>query len=463
VSTPAPHPSQGRVRRLLLAVATLLAIGGAAVGVWALLRPPPAPVPEVPAQVEDPEVRASLEEARAKVIASPRDAAAWGELGLHFFANLFDRPADQCFEEAARLDPDDARWPYARGVIALKRDPGNAVALLRQAAAASEPGPEYVSNARLLLAEALLERRELDEAERLFTAEANHPAGNARATLGLGLVARARGDEARAERYLIDARASQHTRIQATIQLAAVARARGDTATAVAMEKEAAAMPDDRPWPDPLMERLAELRVGRRARERAIDELERDRRYDLAADMYLSQAREQPTVAAYCGAAVNFARLHEYDRAAEVAREAIRLDEKSSQGHYTLALVQFTRAEKELARSPGSAAAKDWLREASKAAERATELKPDHGQAYLFWGVSLKLLGEPAAAVEPLRKGIACQPDHMLLHLSLGEALTETGNLPEAETYLENARRVAPDDPRVSQAIDRLRAKKTGK
>ena len=85
-------------------------------------------------------------------------------------AHRYDREADRCFAEACRLNPTQARWPYARGLIALKRDPDHALPFLRQAIACNANSDEHTAM-QLQLAEALLARQELDEAERLFREE----------------------------------------------------------------------------------------------------------------------------------------------------------------------------------------------------------------------------------------------------------------------------------------------------
>src|SRR5439155_26324020 len=139
----------------------------------------------------------------------------------------------------------------------------------------------------------------------------------------------------------------------------------------------------------------------------------------------------------------------DYESALGLLREALRLDPDSAQAHYTLALVQFGRAEKEWKQSPGSAQAKEWLRDTVTHAQRAAELKPDTARNYLHWGLALKYLGEPTAAVAPLRKGVACRPVDFDLQLALGEVLLETGQRQEAETYLENARQLDPKDKRL--------------
>ena len=62
----------------------------------------------MPAEVREPEVRDVIQAARQNVQQKPRAADAWGLLGMTLLTHLFDRDADRCFAEAARLDPKDA-------------------------------------------------------------------------------------------------------------------------------------------------------------------------------------------------------------------------------------------------------------------------------------------------------------------------------------------------------------------
>jgi tetratricopeptide (TPR) repeat protein len=414
----------------------------------------------MPPEIEAVEVRRAIERARQEVLDNPRSGAAWGHLGMVLEAHLYEAEAGRCFAEAARLDPADPRWPYFRGLIALKYDPDNALPFLRQAIACPH-SPEQGPTLRLRLAEALLERRDLDEAEKLFRAEWRRAPDNHRAVFGLGLVAVARGDPKAAAGFLTAARASQDIRKRATAQLAALARARGDEAAAANYEKELAALPNDPlAWPDPLVEQIVRLQVGPRNRDQEIAQLEQKGRFAEAAKAYLEEIEVRPTGQAYVGAGVNLARLGDYDRAVPLLREGVRRGRDNTNAHYTLSLVLFSRAEKEWQQRPGSARAREWFREAIVHARRATELKPDHARAYLHWGLALKYLGQAGEAVAPLRKGVACRPGEIELQLALGEALLEVGQFQEAQTHLENAHQLDGKDPRPGKALQRLRQKK---
>jgi tetratricopeptide (TPR) repeat protein len=343
--------------------------------------------------------------------------------------------------------------------MALKRDPDHALDYLRRAADL-EKSPDDRAGMRMQLAEALLERDQVDEAEGLFKEELSRKPDDARAAYGLGLIALKRDDPPAAQHYLTAARASPYAKKKATAELAKLARDRGDNATAAAYDRESADLPDDAPWPDPLLDRTLELQVGHRRRERETIELERAGRFQEAVDIYLRQIEEDPTAAsAYTKAGIDLFHLRQYDRAFELLREGVKRDPDSSDAHFHLAQALFALAEREWQQTPGDERLKGLFREAAEHAQKAAALKPDFARAYLFWGLSLKYLGDPAAAVAPLRKGVACRPEDIELQLALGEALLESGQGKEAKTYLENARRLDPNDPRPPRDLERLHRK----
>ncbi len=448
MTTPAPKAP----RRVRPAVAVAAVVGIAAAGWW-FWPARPRPEPPLPADIPDPEVRAAVDDARGKVLAGRRSAEAWGRLGMVYLANGFEPEADRSFEEAARLDPADPRWPYGRGRIALLRNPDAALDLLRRAADAGA-GSAYGPSIRLQLAEALLERGQAAEAEPLFRAESGNPEHRHRAAYGLGLAALARGDRAAAAQHLAVAREKRVVRPHALAQLAALARAGGDAAAAARYEQEAAEAPPAGRWQDPFLNEVVDLQVGRVGfRERA-EMLAADGRNAEAADLSLRSARARPTARGLTEAGFLLVRAGNLDRALPVLREAAALDPNDPVAQYNLALGLFVPAEQEHTRAPGVARA--LFEEVVRHASRAVELKPDYGMAYLLWGVSLKALGRPAEAVAPLRRGVAAKPEEFELQYALAEVLAATGAGAEARQYAENARRLDPNDPRPGRLLPTL-------
>jgi tetratricopeptide (TPR) repeat protein len=412
--------------------------------------------PPLPVEIVDPEVREVFEQGRARLMPQRRSGAAWGEYGTLLLANLFDREAGRCFEEATKRDAEDPRWPYALGQIALRRTPETAVTLLRRAASLARDNPEYRQAFALTLAEALLERGEAADAATILQSEVRPPDPQ-RAHFDLGLVALSRNDDAEAFQQFKLAENHQACRRQAKVQLAGLARARGDTTAAKQYEAEANALGRDPPWPDPYLDKVVHYQVGYRGMERRVTVLERDGKFAQAAELFLDMINIKPTSRTLTGLGVNLARLGRYDEALPRLREAVQLDPDDPNAHYTLALVLFTKWEKVALDQPGSEEAAAGFREVIKHARRTTEIKADHANAYLFWGLALKFLGEPRAAIAPLQTGLTVEPEQFDLHLGLGQVLAASGDREGAEASLKAAAQLRPKDPRPAQEMAKLK------
>jgi tetratricopeptide (TPR) repeat protein len=415
----------------------------------------------LPGDISDPEVLALLEKAQRKVRADPRSAAAWGNLAMTLQANGYGAEASSFFAQAQRLDPGDGRWPYFRALAALGEDSEAALPFLRQAAAGRLPEKGQESAVRLRLAEALLERQDLAEAEELFQQEWMKHTGDPRAGFGLGLIAQARGQTEAAEKYLASARKGPPVAKQATAQLAALARRRGDSQTAAGLEQEFAALPNEAPpWPDPLLLELGHRRVGANALAQTLFQLESQHRYQDAANLYTQQLKQQPTAQNYVGAGLNAVYSGRFDLGLDLIRHGIRVDPQRADSHFALAQAWFQVGMSEREKAPGSLGSKAHLLEAAEAARRATELKPDNASAFLLWGQALTNRGEWDAAIPPLRKGIAIRPELFDLQLTLGEALLEAGQLQDAEIHLRNAQKLDTKDERPAKGLWRIQERK---
>jgi tetratricopeptide (TPR) repeat protein len=421
---------------------------------WSRIQPVD---PQLPGDIGDPEVRAALEKAQKQVRADLRSAAAWGNLAMTLQANGYSIEASAYFAEAQRLDPHDGRWPYFRALAALGEDSEAALPFLRQAAAGRLAEKVQESAVHLRLAEALLERQELAEAEEIFEKEWQKHPGDARAGFGLGLIAQARGQGDAAEKYLTAARKSPTAGKSATAQLAALARGRGDLQTADSLEQEFATLPNEAPpWPDPFVVELSRKRVGVTASAQTLLQLEAQHRYQDAANVYIQQIKQQPTAQNYVGAGLNAVFAGHYDYGLKLLRQGILIDPDRADSHYALAQALFQVGMTERERSPDSPGAKARLLEAATAARRSVELKPDNASAFLLWGHALMNRGDWDAAVSPLKQGVAIRPELFEMQLALGEALLESGRVLEAELHLKNAQQLNAKDERPAKGLQRV-------
>jgi tetratricopeptide (TPR) repeat protein len=437
-------------------VVVLLLVGGG-VGWWLWPGGAVAEPPGVPEDLRDPAVREVIEAERRRVLAQPRNGAAWGNLGMTLLAYLYHVQADQCFAEAVRLDPGDARWLYYRGSIAIWLDPSRTLPLLQQAAEIGISSPPEQMTMRLQLADLYLERQQFDAAERLYREALATQADQPRAAYGLGLVLMARGEQREAIRYLKIAATSPYARNRATTQMAMLARQRGEDAVAASMEQKAAAFPPDLGWPDPFLEAVFTKRVGRAQKMEEVEQLEREQRFEEAAARSLQRAEQEPGNPQHLATAGrNFARIGQYERAIGLMKQAIQLAPENCVPYFALARTLHQRAEEEWQRSPGSASARLWFTEAAEAAEQATIRKPDHADAILIRGLCLLRTGQAQQAVAVLQKGVLCRPESFELQRTLGEAYLETGQRKEAATHLENARILKSEDPRLAELLKRL-------
>jgi tetratricopeptide (TPR) repeat protein len=439
----------------MLGVAAVVAVG------WQVTRAKPRPdvaPPEIQVDGVDPLVVAAVHTARHRVLDDPQSASAWGEFGKLLLAHGFDSEADVCFREAGQLDPDDGRWPYYRGLYAASRDPRLAVSYFRQAVAGRQPEPGFTTVARLRLAETLLDKGDVDEAERLFKVEADSSTEvmRARAAYGLGLVAVARGDSTGAGRYLTAAAASPFARTRASAQLARIARSQGDSAAAGRYEEAATRPPPDRAWPDPFVAEANRLRVGQQETLQKSDALVRRGRPAEAAELLIHLSNDSPNEQTLQATGAVLIQVGNFAQAEQALQGCLAIDPTHPQAHHLLAMAYFLHGEATRGRGDEKGA-RELFRKAADHGLRATERKPDFASAYLYRGRALHDLGDFSGAIAALRKAVECRPEVADSHLYLGQALAAAGRIDEARASLKIAVELAdPKDPRPKAALAKL-------
>lgn len=453
----------GRQWKRLLA---LLAMAGLAVGGFAAWQryshkpaTPAASPPEIPEVIVDPEVVSALTAARDRVLADSRSVSAWGELGVLFRAHKFLPQADACFAEAAKLDPDNPRWPYLIGLDNLLLFTGDAVRHFRQAYSIATQ-PEERSVARLQLAEALIEQNELDEAGKLFAEELSLLPDNPRALFGLGVLAITRNDDAAAVEYLTRAAGSPYYRHKAATLLVAVHKRLGNAALADRFAKVITLPPADEPWPDPFDSGLSTQQLGQAARQHSVAVVGSKGRIEDVVAFLDEIARSHPDDPTQIPRAVHLLKLGDFAGAEKACREALAIDPKHASGRCFLGVSLYFQALDKWNENNREAAKK--LFEASLAElKKGIELKPDLGYAHLHMGYDLKYLGQLPEAGAAFRMAIQVSPHDPNAHLALGELLIEMNKTPEAIPHLEDAARLSqPNDKRARAKLEEIRSKK---
>ncbi len=205
-----------------LALLTLLAVTtGIAAGVaWFLWYPsakPPEP-PDINLDGTEPAVAHVIQKAQTAVRAKPRSAETWGHLGLVLRAHSYNEESNVCFAEAERLDPKDPRWPYLQGLYQHQLDA--AVPLIERAVNLCDGSAPDNTAPRLLLAETLLSRGRLADADAHLSKVRQRTPDDVRLNFDLALLAFARDDTEGCIRHLTLVSSSPFARKKGTPPLA---------------------------------------------------------------------------------------------------------------------------------------------------------------------------------------------------------------------------------------------------
>jgi cytochrome c-type biogenesis protein CcmH/NrfG len=445
-----------RARRIVIAVA-VLAVGCAAVAFFLRGRRHD-PVPEFDLSGAEPAVRSTIETARERVVKDPSSGRAWGRLGQALLANGYDEEAMSVFEQAARLDPEEPRWPYLRARRLLLVDRARGTALLEHAVRLAERADPDNRACKLLLCEALVACGDHERAEALAREVLAKEPDNPRAHFYLGACHLNRDEPKESLPHFLRAAESPYTRKRACEQLAAVSLRLDDAAAAEQYARKARELPADLAPIDPYASEYQDLAAGRLAKFREAERLEAEQRLRDSARILQDLAESTPD--AHSEQALGIALIKLGDNAAgeKILRQAVAKDPECSAAYYALAVAQFNQAE-QLSRRDSRAAAIKYD-EAEQSALRAVASKPDHANAYLFLGRARLGLGRRDDAVAAFRRAIACRPELAGPHLSLGEALAKAGDKEQARRELQLAIDLAapydPAGPRARELLEEL-------
>src|SRR5262245_41977874 len=401
-----PVTKRRRVLTVVLVCAGTLAV--LALG-WYLWGWYTAPAPPAVSFVDaDPAVADAIEAARRDVWWKPRSAAAWGRLGQLLRAHGYRPEANLCFAQAERLAPDDPRWPYLQGVGLQSDDPEAALRHLQRAVALCGGVPDAP---QLGLAEVCLRQGRLDDAGRHFREVLRRDPDNARAHLGLGRLAYERGELREAVAHLDRSASSRLTRKASGVLLAQVYHDLGDADAAGRVRAGVLDLPDDPPWPDPFLEEVWSLTVGKQARLSRLQTLHEQGRDAEARALARQLEDDYPDVYWLVEGRSQMTR-GDFAAAERALRKAVELAPESIDAQFDLGTALFEQRN---------------YRAAAECFRKVAELEPSYGRAYQRLGHCLLSQGDRPEALRAFRAAVNTMPQNAEARRELGALLAQEG------------------------------------
>jgi tetratricopeptide (TPR) repeat protein len=387
----------------------------------------------------DPAVKSAVELAQAAVRRGPQSADAWGRLGMVLAAHGFYPESVPCFAQAQRLDPEEPRWPYFQGVALALGDPDAAIPRLRRAV---ELCPSRSDAPRLRLAETLLGQGHNAEAEELFQQVLAHEPNDPRAHLGLGRLAYQRNDWQESLKHLDRAAGSPLTQKHARSLLAEVHRRQGDLAAAERQRRLADDLPADPEPPDPFLESLERLQVGRQAQLARASRFLKQGRAGEAVGLLQQAVHDYPdSASAWLGLGRALVQQERYPAAEKALRQAARLDAERVEVQFYLGVALFQQGR---------------TTEAAPFFRKATDLRPGYALAYFNLGQCLMAQGDRTGAIAAFQAVVRYKPHYASAHAKVGELLAQEGQRDLALHHLRQAVELDPTDAQAAALLKEL-------
>ncbi len=444
---PAPAPadqnsaqktSNGRRRaplgKYVIVLAAMLAV---AVLAWRYAdRMFPPRVPEIDLNDATPRVAEGIQEVRDAVVQHPRSAEAWGRLGMMLQAHEYPAKAMECYRQAARLQPDEFRWPYLLGSLLEGTEKEEAIAAYRQAI---EIQPE-IAQLRVKLADTLIQVGQSEVAEpELRRALELAPAHPFARFLSARLLFQSQAYQECLQ--LLGPLAQEPPPRRGVVELLTQVYSRlGEQEKAKAESERLQALPQSPDyWPDPYLEELSTLRRDSRwlayQAKLLFDRGEAQATIDLLKMLVDEQPddlmlREQLARAYYT--------LNRFDLAAGVLDEGIR---RNPDAFVMLSLRGAVHMMQD-----------EW-KQAAERYQKSVAIKPDDASSHQDLGMCFLQLGDPANAMNEFREAVRYQADLIGARIEIAKLLLNDSKWQDAERELRTVLDLSPENAAAGQLL----------
>jgi tetratricopeptide (TPR) repeat protein len=421
-------------------LARIGAVEGAEVGDWIIL-------PEAELGGLEQAVASQLSSARELTLSVVADesktpeelAATIGELGRHYHAYDLRGPAEGCYRIAARLTPEDFRWPYYLGYL-LQTD-----GRLEEAKGAYLRAlgiHRAVPPALLRLGRVHLDLAEEEAAGEVFREALSLDPTSAAVEAALGELYQSQGRHREAIELLRSALDKEPRANRLYYPLALAHRALGETEEArrlLALQGSVGIKPAD-----PLIDGLARLTTGERVHLLRGQTAFRAGRFAEAAEEFrLAVAAEPKSIAARIDLGSALGELGDVEGAIEQFERAVELAPGNETALFNLGVL--------LARGGDLEQAVDHLKQAAQLAPEDAGIRHELAEA-------LRRQGHFEDALVHLRRAIELEPLAEGPRLGEAQALTGLGRYAQVRERLEESLTILPSSGMLSHALSRLLA-----
>ncbi len=410
-----PPPRKAPVKRYLLY--GLLVV--AAIGVRLWFAGPTIPIPDL--SDAPPELETAVNAAAARIDEAPSSADAWGNYGMLLAAHQFTAESVAAYDKANELAPHDWRWPYLKFVALEHVEPAESIEALKLSVKLNGPSLE--------LASVLIDAGQIHEAEKVLNAEIyrGELPGNPPAQLLLARAFLQQDKYDLALKVLSDISKDEYGRKSAHELLSHVHSRLGNHEEAATARRIAETLPPDKPFPNPLREKLARLHTSKEAYIAQVNQLRNLGRFEEVERVGHEGYAKFPELGYFSQGRT--ALLDGKPAEAEPAfRQALEIDPD-----WIDALIGLGDS---LADQNKQAAAEDVFRKAIK-------LEPSNGAAHLRLGRCLLKQDKSKQAVEAFRRAVVYLPLSADAHNGLADALAKAGRDAEANEHRQHARKLA--------------------
>lgn len=456
----------------------------AALFTYACSKPLP-PIPTIPLEGLDADVRTAIEKARADAAAQPRSGQASGHLGMVLQAHALDQPAALAYQRAMRLDPREFSWPYYLS-LSLQQT-GQIEPALAAVTDALRLHPDYAP-AMLERAELLLKLGRFQESSAAIEPLLQERPDSALALYDMGRVKFARQDFAAADDFYRRAVQAYPKYGAAWFGLAETSKRLGHGAEAEKDYALAEGYKDLKPpADDPLLTEVHKQATGIENRLRVAKGMMDHREFDRAAQLYREVLKQYPD---NLDSLVNLIYLAQFPNQStpqeveELYARAYAVNPKvpelymyhgtalAAQGKYDAAVAEL---EKAIQLKPNNAEAHAWLADVSERRNRldeaiaqyriAIQLQPDLRIARIELGKDLLHARRSKEAIPVLLPTLQVEDkDTPVIMMFLVQAYVDLGDRATARKYLEQAHdyvlRNGPSNllPQIESGLQRLGA-----